>query len=113
MSSKLGLILSLVFVAMFFMLGMDLMSIQYIYGDLDAKGVAISYNISKAQRTDTNYLVYLENQYGVQIEDVTPSTVGYGDVVQFVLRKDYQPIVVSNNVMSLRVKRSAVIGFYG
>ena len=37
MSYKIGLLLSLVFVTMFFLFGADLISIQGVYGMLDAK----------------------------------------------------------------------------
>ena len=42
MSSKLGLILSMMFVIMFFLFGVDLICIQYVYSDLDAKSISIS-----------------------------------------------------------------------
>ena len=47
MSSKIGLILSMIFVAMFFVFGIDLICIQFIYSDLDAKSITISYLISQ------------------------------------------------------------------
>ena len=39
MSSKIGTILSLIFVSMFFLLGVDLMCLQLTLSNLDAKSV--------------------------------------------------------------------------
>ena len=48
MSYKIGLILSMVFVAMFFLFGADLISIQSVYSSLDSKANNISYLISRS-----------------------------------------------------------------
>jgi len=113
MSSKLGLILSMIFVSLFFLLGIDLISIQFIYSDLDSKGITIGYRISKEGRVDSSFISSLSKMYNVTIENISPSSVKFGDVVEYVLYQEYKPIIVSNDVMKLRVKRSAVIGYYG
>ena len=47
MSSKIGTILSLIFVSIFFIFGIDLLTIQVAYANLDSKAISISYLISK------------------------------------------------------------------
>ena len=47
MSYKVSFILSMVFVVMYFLFAGDMISLQFIYSDLDAKSVTISYLISE------------------------------------------------------------------
>ena len=63
MSSKLGTILSSIFIVIAFLLGCDLMSIQFIYSDLDSKSINISYLISKnATFFDDEFTNYIESK---------------------------------------------------
>lgn len=113
MSSKIGVLLSLVFVAMFTLLGCDMMSIQYVYSDLDAKAVMIGYHISKNGYVNDELIEAMESRYQVHFEYTNPESPMYGDVFDFVISEYYQPIIISKNKMTIRVKRSAVIGYYG
>ena len=47
MSYKISMILSMVFVSLFFLLGIDFINLQCAYTELDQKAIAISYEISK------------------------------------------------------------------
>ena len=44
MSSKIGTILSMLFVVLFFLFGTDLLCLQYTYSELDSKGISIAYH---------------------------------------------------------------------
>ena len=59
MSYKIGLILSMVFVAMFFLFGADLISIQSVYSSLDSKANNISYLISRSGVIDEEFINYV------------------------------------------------------
>ena len=112
MSSKLGLLISLVFFAMFFALSIDTMCIQYYYSDLDSISVIIGYEISHLENiTDENIRV-LEEKHHVIISDISNKEPQFGDVVSYVLYKEYTPIIVANNPIPIKIERSTVIGYY-
>ena len=112
MSSKIGLILSTLFFALFFFLSVDVLSIQYFYSDLDAKSISIGYEISKRMEIDRDFIVSLEEKYHITISDISPEEPEFGDMVTYTLSRTYQPIVVSREAMEIKVKRSIVIGYY-
>lgn len=112
MSSKLGLIFSMLFFSIFFLLSIDLICIQFSYNNLDSKGIAIGYEISKEMEIDNNFISSLEEKYHVQISDMSPEEPVFGDVVNYTLQCVYHPLIVSRNDMTITVKRSTVIGYY-
>ena len=63
MSYKIGLILSMIFVALFFAFGIDLITVQFVFSNLDAQSVAISYRISQHGTIDENLINEIENKY--------------------------------------------------
>lgn len=111
MSSKLGLVLSMIFVAMFFTFGVDLISIQFIYNDLDAKSVAISYKISEYGTINENIKSYIEETFDVSFKCTNNFTPMFGDVVTYVISKEYKPIMIKSESMTISVERNAVIGY--
>ncbi len=115
MSSKIGTILSLIFVVFFMLLGADMMSIQYIYADLDAKGTTISYLISQHGTVDFLIVDTIESQYNVEFSCLSSScdNVAVGDVVTFQISTTYNPIIMSKSDITIAVQREAVIGYYG
>ena len=112
MGSKFGTIISLIFVMMFIILGSDIMSIQFIYSDLDAKAVNISYLISK-NGVSNSMISSIEQHYQVSFLCLSNCNSEVGDVVEFQISKQYKPIVLSNEPLTLYVNRQAIIGYYG
>ena len=113
MSSKIGTILSLIFVAMMVALGTDIMSIQYLYSNLDAKSSAITYEISKHQMLDRPFINYLEEKYNVDfICESNCSTASPGSSVKYRIETTYTPIIISKNKMKIAVRRYAILSFY-
>lgn len=113
MSSKIGTILSMVFVALFFIFGMDMICIQFIYSDLDAKSSTLSYLISKKGYLDNNLIETFEEEYNVTFTCLKNCTPLFGEVVDFVIETNYQPIIISQKALTISVRRSAVMGYYG
>lgn len=112
MSSKLSLIISMLFFALFFLLCLDIMTIQFYYSDLDSKSIAISYDISRKGDIDDEYISSLEEKYKLQISDVSPKHPEFGDTVEYIVIREYKPIIVSLNPISIKVKRTTMIGYY-
>lgn len=111
MSSKLGLVLSMLFVSIFFAFGIDLIAVQVIYSDLDAKSVAISYKISKYGTVNEEVKNNIEQTYGVTFRCVENCSPLFGDTVTYVISKDYKPVIIKNELMTISIKRNAVIGY--
>lgn len=111
MSSKLGLVLSMIFVTLFFAFGLDLITIQFIYNDLDAKSVAISYKISEYGTINNSIKQNIESTFNVNFTCVSNCSPMFGDVVTYVISKEYKPIIIDKNTMTISVERNAVIGY--
>lgn len=111
MSYKISFILSMIFVAMFFLFAGDMISLQFIYSDLDAKSVTISYLISEHGSLEADFIDAIERKY--QIDFVTADNYSplFGDEVTYVIAKQYKPLVMSKDMMTVSVKRTTVIGY--
>ena len=112
MSSKLGLILSMFFFSLFFLLSIDVVFIQYFYNDLDHKGISIGYEISKCMEISDDFIASLEEKYHITISDISSKEPDFGDVVNYTIQCVYHPLIVSRNDMKITVQRSTVIGYY-
>ena len=113
MSSKLGLILSFIFVSLFFLLGIDLLTLQFALTDLDTKSINISYLISKKATLNEELITYIEETYNVDFECHNNETPIYGDVIDYTISSIYKPIIISKEEMKLTIKRYVIIGYYG
>ena len=111
MSSKLGLVLSMIFVTMFFAFGLDLICIQFIYNDLDAKSVAISYKISQYGTVNETLKQNIEETFEVEFNCVSNCSPMFGDTVTYIIAKEYKPMIINKDTMTISVKRNAVIGY--
>ena len=113
MSSKLGVLFSLIFVALFVVLGADLITVQYIYSDLDAKSTSIAYIISKAGGVTSSLSTQIEERYNVEFTCLSYCNSSPGDIVEFRISKKYQPMFISRDEVVLSVTRQALISYYG
>ena len=112
MSSKIGTILSFVFIALFIVLGVDMMSIQYVYSDLDSKSTSIAYLIAQNGTVNDSLITTIENRYNVEFTCLDNCNSVVGDIVPFEISTTYKPIIISKEVMTIKVKREAIIGYY-
>ena len=55
----------MIFVALFFMFAGDMICLQFIYSDLDAKSVTISYLISENGVIDNAFIERIESKYEI------------------------------------------------
>ena len=112
MSSKVSLILSMIFVVMFFLFAADMISLQFAYSNLDATSITISHLISENLSVNQQLVNDIETKFNVDFTLLNEEEPLFGDVVNFVISKEYQSIIISNNTMLLSVKRSSVLGYY-
>ena len=97
---------------MYFMFAGDMISLQFIYSDLDAKSVTISYLISENGTIDDNFINYVEEKYEIDFISVDNDSPLFGDEVTYVIAKNYKPLMMSKDIMTVSIKRTTVIGYY-
>ena len=113
MSYKIGLLLSMIFVALFFLFGADLLSIQNAYSVLDAKANNISYLISRTGVIDDAFINYVEQTFYVHFACEKHLNPSFGDEVTYQISTQYQPLVIAKEKMTIVIERMTIIGFYG
>ena len=112
MSYKISFILSMVFVYMFFLFSGDMISLQFLYSDLDAKSVTISYLISEHGSLDQTFIENIENKYSVDFVSADNYTPLFGEEVTYVIAKTYKPLMLSKETMTVSIQRTTVIGYF-
>lgn len=113
MSYKVGLILSMVFVALFFLFGADLITLESIYSTLDAKANNISYLISRTGVIDDAFIDYVEQSYAVTFECSKNTSPTFGEKVTYKISTTYHPLVISKTEIVVSIQRMTIVGFYG
>lgn len=102
----------MVFVVMYFLFAGDMISLQFIYSDLDAKSVTISYLISENGNIDDNFINYIESKYKVDFVYADNYNPVFGDEVTYIIAETYKPLMMSKDEMTVSVKRTTVIGYF-
>ena len=102
----------MVFVVMFFLFAGDMISLQFIYSDLDAKSVTISYLISEKGKIDDQLIAYVESKYNINFVSADNYSPLFGDEVTYVISETYKPLVMSSEELNVSIKRTTVIGYY-
>lgn len=111
MGSSLGFLLSLFFVVAIVAYSGDLCAIQTIYANLDSAAVSAGHQISLAGCiTDEieDYVYEAAKAYIVQVGEQTPKI---GGSFAFEVYRDYNPLIIRDAALHLKVYRSVVIGY--
>lgn len=113
MGSKVGLILSLIFVSIFVAFGTDLMLLQYEFSSLDSVAVNIGYIISKNGGLTDSLSQNLEESYSLYSLTCTSNCSNtVGELLTFEIVRKYKPLIISDKPMYIKVKRATMIGYY-
>ena len=113
MSYKAGLVLSMIFVALFFMFGADLLTLNSVYNSLDSKAGNISYLISRNGAIDDDFINYVENTFLVDFTcPKNPSPI-FGEKITYQISTTFHPLVISKDEMTISITRMTIVGFYG
>lgn len=110
MAYKLGMILSLVFVFQIFVLGGDIISIQFLYADIDSVSMTAGYMIAK-EGSITNATQFVNSQ-NMLLECDSTEHPSFGETWIYYVSKEYDPLIIKKEPMIIKVKRSAIIGYY-
>ena len=111
MSSKIGTILSLIFVTIFFVFGIDLLTIQVTFANLDSKAVSISYLISKKGMINNDLIDQIETTYNVDFVCLSNCTPLFGDIVDYQITSYIKPLIMSAESLPIGIRRQAIIGY--
>lgn len=112
MAYKLGFILSMLFLVQLFAMVGDLMSIQFIYTNLDAVSVTAGYVISSKGFITQEVVDLVQEQAGATIVEIGTSTPMIGEIIEYKISKSYKAIIINTEEMEIAVVRSIVIGYY-
>lgn len=113
MSYKLGLLLSMVFLMSVLLLIGDMTNLALLKNGLDSVALTISYRIAQ-----DGYLSpaceELAGKYSANVayEEGEIASHRIGDTVRFVVTREYAPLILSREPMTVAVHRSAVVGYY-
>lgn len=113
MSYKIGILLSMIFVALFFLFGADLISIQSVFSTLDAKSNNISYLIARNGLIDDTFKNRIENMYHVEFICDNNLSPTFGEEIIYTISSTYQPMIISKGEMKISISKMTVVGFYG
>ena len=113
MSYKVGLILSMIFVALFFLFGADLITIESVFSTLDAKANNISYIISRNGIIDDEFINHIETTFSVKFDCPKNPFPTFGERIIYQISTTYHPLVISKQEMTIAIKRMTIVGFYG
>ena len=111
MSYKLGLILSFPFLILVILFLGDLGMIGVVRQELDALGTTVSYRIAMEGRISDGTRALAE-QCSARIVLESTETPRIGDTVVYTLERDYQPMILRSDAMTIRSTRSCVVGYY-
>lgn len=112
MSYKISLILSMIFVALFFLFGIDLISIQFAFSSLDSQSINVSYLISNHGTIDEDFINHVETRFDLDFTCLSNCNPQFGDIVEYTLSRQINTLVITKGPMDITIKRSAVIGYY-
>ena len=113
MSSKLGVFLSSLFIIVAFLFSFDIINVQYLYADLDAKSVNITYLISRSAKLDRFFWTDVGERYHVEIACNKNGATTFGEEIDYELFASFHPLIMSNENVTVSIKRTAIVGYFG
>lgn len=111
MASKLGFMLSSIFLVFVLLSAGDLLCLSQVRAVLNNLAVTVAYRISKDGYV-SNTTKSLIADYGATYVPVTKGFPSVGESYTFRLTKEYKPLIMSKNAMVITVSHTAIVGFY-
>jgi hypothetical protein len=111
MASKLGFIISLIFVIQLLLMTGDIAIIQAKQTQLQAFAMTMGQRISLEGGINQT-MVDWATEEGFYLTCIRNCQPQFGDTLTYQLELVMTPMIISNNPMSLRIVRHAVIGIY-
>ncbi len=111
MGSKLALIIGFGFIIMALCYAGDLIAIQVIHSQLDAISLTVSQHISYYGTLVQKTIDFVEKDGKTHIVSLS-GPVQIGEVYEYRLYREYDPLFMGDEVMEISIRRSAVVGYY-
>lgn len=113
MSSSIGLIISMLFVAITFLFGGDLLTLQAAFTALENAADDIAYVVAYTADFSQDRVHELELEYNVEVTPEGDYGGAYGDMVSFYVTGSVSNLFIMGNSYSMSVKRVTILGSYG
>jgi hypothetical protein len=110
MASKLGFLLSLLFLVEVLAYSGDVYAVQLIHSSLDAVALQAGYQISRSNGLTPEIAAFVKESCGAEIKSLT-DVAYFGAEYTFEVYKTYTPMILSNQAMVITVRREAIIGY--
>ena len=72
----------------------------------------IGYELSSLGEIKQEDINDIEERYHVIITHISNPSPSFGDMIEYTLLKEYQPLIVSNDIMELKIERTTICGYY-
>ena len=112
MGSKIGLILSFIFVVGIFFFYGDMINIQIIHANLDAVAITAGHLIVESGKITDSISDFVYEQAKATITCRKNCTPRFGDTYIYDVATTYEPIIMSEQPLVINITRSVVIGYY-
>ena len=110
MAYKFSMLLSLVFLVFAFMLAGDITIVSSIRSELDNLALTVSYRLARDGYLSADALTLIED-FGARLVAIDDDQPAFGQTVRFILGKDYEPLLISKDTMTITVKGAAIVGY--
>lgn len=110
MSSKLGFLLSLLFLVQVLAYSGDVYCLQLIHSSLDAVALQAGYQISRSNGLTPAIEKYVYKESGASIKALSSESY-FGAEFRFEVFKTYSPLILKSQPMVVSVKREAILGY--
>jgi hypothetical protein len=110
MASKLGFLLSLLFLVQVLAYSGDTYSLQVIHASLDAVALQAGYQISRSNGLTPAIEDFVYKETGAAIEALSSDTY-FGAEFKFRVYRDFKPMIISSQPMTVSVTREAILGY--
>lgn len=111
MASKWGMILSLIFVFQLLLMTGDLALIQARQAHLQSFATTLAQRISLEGGLFPSHVQWAASE-ALTLVCVAQCQPQFGDTLSFELATTFTPMIISNDPMTLRIVRHAIIGIY-
>lgn len=112
MAYKISFILSFLFVIQIFFLGGDLITTQYIYTEIDAISMTVGNLISEQGGINEEIADFVQIQCGGKLSCLSNCVPKLGEAYVYNISRSFDPLILSNEIMTISITRSVVIGYF-
>lgn len=83
-----------------------------MHSELDALATTVGYSISQVGFVTQEQYDYVASYPDTELVCLLNCQPRFGDTVTFAIRRNFDPLILSQELMTIQVKRSTVVGYY-